>query len=72
MVKKGNSDADRQIVKREYQDERHAIYHTRQFKEPYRSAVHLSTFVKSVLGDSVEEPLSAIDIGCGGGTSVYS
>jgi len=71
MVKMGNSEADRQMVKREYQDERHADYHTRQFEEPYRSTVHLSTFVKSVLGDSVEEPLRAIDIGCGGGANIY-
>jgi hypothetical protein len=67
VVRMGRSDDDRQMVKRQYQDERHADYHTRQFEEPYRSTVHLCSFVKSILGDGVEAPIRAIDIGCGGG-----
>jgi tRNA G46 methylase TrmB len=71
VVRMGRSDDDRQMVKRQYQDERHADYHTRQFEEPYRSTVHLCSFVKSILGDGVEAPIRAIDIGCGGGANIY-
>jgi SAM-dependent methyltransferase len=43
-------------------------YHTKQFREPYRSTVHLSRFIQSL----VQSPRgAALDIGCGGGANIF-
>jgi ubiquinone/menaquinone biosynthesis C-methylase UbiE len=50
--------------------DKHLDYHLRQFREPYRSTVHLIKFVCQTLGD-LQGPRRGIDVGCGAGANIY-
>jgi ubiquinone/menaquinone biosynthesis C-methylase UbiE len=45
-------------------DPRHVDYHRRQFTTPYRSTVHLTRFLRSILP---RDPQTVLDVGCGAG-----
>lgn len=42
-------------------------YHVRQFREPYRSTVHLARFIRSLVTDPHGE---ALDVACGAGANI--
>ena len=43
-------------------------YHSRQFREPYRSTVELARFIQSYV---LLEGGTALDVGCGAGANIY-
>lgn len=48
--------------------EQDVVYHSRQFREPYRSTVHLAKFIQSHVNNGGG---SALDVGCGAGANIY-
>jgi SAM-dependent methyltransferase len=53
-----------------WRSERHTEYHLRQFREPYRSTIHLIQCVRHVIGDH-NIALRALDVGCGAGANIF-
>jgi ubiquinone/menaquinone biosynthesis C-methylase UbiE len=49
---------------------RHREYHMRQFREPYRSTVHLRECVRQAVMP-LDRPYTALDVGCGAGANIF-